>query len=320
MEEKRPDCITRATLAPARTPEFADHRGLAEPAICLTVEASHRPHVVAPMRIPFILAVLALLPAGPAAADGEESYQTRCALCHGGDGAGSDRAASILAVLHASGPGRLARIITGGVPDRGMPRFELPEAELTNLVAYLKEMAAAAAPAARDPRAPRPRAGTLALADGRSLDGTILNESGFDAQLRTPDGRLRLLRREGDAYREPAIAPAVDWPSYHGSDSGNRHSPLDQIHRGNVGSLAAEWFHPIPDVPMLEGTPVVIAGVMYVTAVNQVRGPRRRHGRAALALPGEPGLEGVADGLHGRRPAVRRHRLGLGFWSFALPE
>jgi mono/diheme cytochrome c family protein len=107
------------------------------------------------MRIPFLLAALALLPAAPAAADGKESYRTRCALCHGGDGAGTDRAASILPVLHASGPDRLARIVTEGVPARGMPRFEVPTAELADLVAHLKALAAAAAPAARDPLAPR---------------------------------------------------------------------------------------------------------------------------------------------------------------------
>ncbi len=263
------------------------------------------------MRIPFLLAVLAILPAGPAAADGEESYLTRCSLCHGGDGTGSDRAGSIVPVLYASGPDRLARIITEGVPARGMPRFELPEAELADLVAYLKALAAAAAPAARDPLAPRPRPGSLPLADGSSLDGTLLNESGFDAQLRTPDGRLRLLRREGGAYREPAIAPAVDWPSYHGSDSGNRHSPLDQIHPGNVAGLAPQWFFPIPDVPMLEGTPVVIAGVMYVTAVNQVYALDAVTGREIwrYAQPRTEGLVGdPAIGLN-RGVAVRGDRV-----------
>ena len=263
------------------------------------------------MRIPFLLAVLAILPAGAAAADGEESYQTRCSLCHGGDGTGSDRAGSIVPVLFASGPDRLARIITEGVPARGMPRFELPEAELADLVAYLKALAAAAAPAARDPLAPRPRPGSLPLADGSSLDGTLLNESGFDAQLRTPDGRLRLLRREGGAYREPSVTPAVDWPSYHGSDSGNRHSSLDQIHRGNVAGLTPQWFFPIPDVPMLEGTPVVIAGVMYVTAANQVYALDAVTGREIwrYAQPRTEGLVGdPAIGLN-RGVAVRGDRV-----------
>ena len=205
-----------------------------------------------------------------AAADGEESYRTRCALCHGGDAAGSDRAASILVTLHASGPEQLARIITEGVPSRGMPGFEIPDEELTPLISYLKELAAAAAPAARDPRAPRPRAASIPLAGGDALEGTILNESGFDVQFRTSGGDILLLRREGDAYREAVIEPYVDWPSYHGSYTGNRHSPLDQIDRDNVGRLALQWFYPIPDMPMIEGTPVVITGVMYITAVNQV--------------------------------------------------
>ena len=139
-----------------------------------------------------------------AAADGEESYRTRCALCHGGNAAGSDRAGSILATLDASGPEQLARIITEGVPSRGMPGIEIPADELTPLIAYLKELAATAPPAARDPRAPQPRAATIALAGGDALEGTVLNESGFDAQFRTSGGDILLLRREGDAYREAA--------------------------------------------------------------------------------------------------------------------
>ena len=43
------------------------------------------------MRVPSFLAVFVLCSTlGLAAADGEDSYQTRCALCHGGDGAGTD--------------------------------------------------------------------------------------------------------------------------------------------------------------------------------------------------------------------------------------
>ena len=75
------------------------------------------------------------------------------------------------------------------------------------------------------------------------------------------------------------MEPYVDWPSYHGSDTGNRHSPLDRIHRGNVRDLALQWFYPIPDMPMLEGTPVVIAGVMYVNLyTNSVVALRPRTG------------------------------------------
>ena len=259
------------------------------------------------MRTSAIVAVLVLSTASLAAADGEESYRTRCALCHGSNAAGSDRAGSILATLDASGPAQLARIITEGVPSRGMPGIEMPDEELTPLVAYLKELAAAAPPAARDPRAPQPRAAAIALAGGDALEGTVLNESGFDAQFRTAAGDVLLLRREGDAYREAAIEPYVDWPSYHGSYSGNRHSPLDQIDRDNIGGLSMQWFFPIPDMPMIEGTPVVIAGVMYVTAVNQVYALDAATGREIWryaqprteGLVGDPGIglnRGVAVG------------------------
>ncbi len=222
------------------------------------------------MRIPVAVVALLFGTVSLAAADGEESYRTRCALCHGGDAAGSDRAGSILATVNASDPDQLALVISDGVPTRGMPGFEIPDDELTPLIAYLKEVAAAAPAAARDPRAPQPRPASIPLVGGDSLEGTILNESGFDAQFRTSGGDILLLRREGDAYREAAVEPYVDWPTYHGSDTGNRHSPLDQIDRRNVDQLALQWFFPIADMPMIEGTPVVIVGVMYVTAVNQV--------------------------------------------------
>ena len=129
-----------------------------------------------------LTAILAFSALTLLAADGEESYRTRCVLCHGGDGAGSDRARSILPTIHAKGPEELAPIITQGVASKGMPAFEMPAEELSLLIAYLKKLAANVPPAARDPRAPRPREGSLPLIDGGSLSGVILNESGFDAQ------------------------------------------------------------------------------------------------------------------------------------------
>ena len=223
------------------------------------------------MRVPSFLAVFVLCSTlGLAAADGEDSYQTRCALCHGGDGAGTDRAVSIIPTLQTSATARLAAIITEGVSSKGMPAVAMPADELGPLVAYLKTLAAAASPGARDPRAPQPRTGSLSLVGGGALSGTILNESGFDAQIRTEDGDLHFLRRAGNAYREDTIEPFVDWSSYNGSATSNRHSPIDQIDRNNVDQLTTEWFFPIHDMRMVEGTPVVIAGVMYVTAANQV--------------------------------------------------
>ena len=140
---------------------------------------------------------------------------------------------------------------------------------------------------------------SLAAADGEESYRT----RGFDTQFRTSGGDILLLRREGDAYREAAIEPYVDSPSYHGSYTGNRHSPLDQTDRDNVGRLAMQWFFPIPDMPMIEGTPVVIAGVIYVTAVNQVYALDAATGRdcAASSTPIAP-RPASARGVSGRFP------------------
>ena len=246
------------------------------------------------MKVPFLVALMIWSVPGLATAQGEDSYQSRCALCHGGDAAGTDRARSILPTLHGSSRDRLATIITQGVSSKGMPAVDIPSDELGSLITYLKKLAAAVAPAARDPRAPQPRSGTLRLVDGRSHRGTILNESGFDAQLRTADGELHLLRREGDDYREVTIEPSVDWASYNGSDTSNRHSRLDQIDRDNVASLTTRWFFPMPGLPMIEGTPVVMAGVMYVTGPNQVYALDAATGREIwrYSQPRTPGLVG----------------------------
>ena len=231
---------------------------------------------------------------GLAAAQGENSYQSRCALCHGGNAAGTDRARSILSTIHTTGRDRLAAIITEGVPQKGMPAVKMSADELDTLITYLKEMAAAVAPPARDPRAPQPRFGSIQLNDGRLLNGTILNESGFDVQLLATDGAIHLLRRDGDDHREVTIDPHVDWPSYNGSDTSNRHSALEQINHNNVSTLMAQWFFPIPGLPMIEGTPVVIAGVMYVTGPNQVYALDAATGREIwrYSQPRTPGLVG----------------------------
>jgi len=211
-----------------------------------------------------------LLPAVLLGADGEESFKTRCMLCHGVDASGTDRARSILVTIHGRRPDQLATIIERGVPSKGMPAFKMPAEELDAVIDHLKVLALNVSAAARDPRAPEPREGSLPLADGGSLSGTVLNESGFDAQVQTEDGKIHLLRREGDKFREAKIEPSVDWESYNGSDTSNRHSALDQVNRENIDQLAPKWFFPIQEMRMIEGTPVVIAGVMYITAVNQV--------------------------------------------------
>ena len=255
--------------------------------------------------------------------DGKASYGAHCLLCHAGDGRGTNRAPGILDFVAATEPARVGAFLRTGAPDKGMPAFDLPAEELELLVAHLGKLAAAERPVAKRP-AP------LRLADGSVASGEVLNRSGFDAQLRTSDGRVRLFRNEGEAFRPAALKPSVDWPSYHGSDTGNRHSALDQIRRGNVDRLAPVWFYPIAGQKMIEGTPVVIDGIMYVTAVNQVHALDAATGRLIWRYerPRTEGLVGdAAIGLN-RGVAIRddllftvtdhAHAIALNRWTGEL--
>ena len=73
---------------------------------------------------------------------------------------------------------------------------------------------------------------------------------------------------------------ADDWPTYNRDLAGTRFSPLTEINTGNVGKLALAWSYRTPDVPGQppgggisgepEITPLVINGVMYLTARDRV--------------------------------------------------
>ena len=232
------------------------------------------------------------LGAQQSAEPGKLAYEARCVLCHAGDGGGTDRAPSIQSYVLEHSPEQIAAIIREGIPSRGMPAFDLPDAELEPLVAYVQTLEPPEDYLGRSGNAPRPRYGSLRLADGRELEGLILNESGFDASIRTAAGRLQRLRGQPGKYREAKLDAHVDWTTYHGDDSGNRHSELEQIHTGNVGELRAAWFYPVKDVRMIEGTPLVIEGLMYVTSVNQVYALDAETGREIWRWV-EPRTEGV---------------------------
>ncbi len=69
-----------------------------------------------------------------------------------------------------------------------------------------------------------------------------------------------------------------DWPTYNGNVSANRYSPLDQINVSNAGQLQLQWSYSLP-YNLLETTPLVADGIMYVTGPNQVCALDSRTGR-----------------------------------------
>jgi quinoprotein glucose dehydrogenase len=65
--------------------------------------------------------------------------------------------------------------------------------------------------------------------------------------------------------------PQGDWPHYGRTPGGDRHSPLTQVDRANVGKLALAWEYKTGEAGIetgnptaLEATPLVIDGVMYL--------------------------------------------------------
>jgi alcohol dehydrogenase (cytochrome c) len=225
----------------------------------------------------------------PATEPGAKSFATRCSVCHGGNGAGNDRGPTILSFIGANADEQITALIRKGV--NAMPPHTIPDLEMQELVAHLRTLA----PARRFGRPPR--SAVVKLTDGSSLQGLVKNESSFDMQLQTADGKVHFLVRDGDVFREPSLLPKQDWPMYDGSYTANRYSSLDQINTSSVKRLTPKWMFPIAWAPRLEGTPVVEDGVMYVTAINAAFALDAATGRQIWQYrrPQTPGLLGEAE-------------------------
>jgi len=61
----------------------------------------------------------------------------------------------------------------------------------------------------------------------------------------------------------------ANWVSYNGDYSGKRFSSLSQISTSNVNQLQAQWVFHTNNSDRMEVTPVVVNGVMFVTAGNE---------------------------------------------------
>src|SRR5271155_987287 len=95
------------------------------------------------MRI-LLPALLSLAFLGPAAAQsdpGRRDYETRCSRCHGADATGGESGPNIQAQIASRNASELAAFLRVGRPAAGMPAFDLPADEMTNLVAHLRTLA-----------------------------------------------------------------------------------------------------------------------------------------------------------------------------------
>jgi alcohol dehydrogenase (cytochrome c) len=105
-----------------------------------------------------------------------------------------------------------------------------------------------------------------------------------------------------------AQPPAANWTSYNGDYTGRRYSALHQITAANVAGLRAAWIFHASNTERLEVTPVVVRGVMYVTAANDAWALDARTGRVIWHHP-RPVSSGLLDDA-----AAHKNR-GVGVWK-----
>ncbi len=110
--------------------------------------------------------------------------------------------------------------------------------------------------------------------------------------------------RSEDLLAQPA---AANWISYNGDYSGRRYSGLAEIDTGNLGGLRAAWVFHARNTSRLEVTPVVVNGIMFVTAANDVSALDARTGRVVWHHAW-PISEGLID------DAAQHINRGVGVW------
>lgn len=121
-------------------------------------------------------------------------------------------------------------------------------------------------------------------------------------------------RISGQATGQPSTSKG-EWPHYTADVKGTRYSPADQVNASNFSKLEVAWRYktdslgPFPEFK-LEGTPLMIGGVLYTTGGTR---------RSVVALDGKTGeLLWVHSMREGKRAAVSPRQLsgrGVSYWT-----
>jgi quinoprotein glucose dehydrogenase len=125
--------------------------------------------------------------------------------------------------------------------------------------------------------------------------------------------------------RAPAQSPSRgtgngEWPSYGGDTRNHHYSPLDQVNAQNFNRLEVAWRFKTDNLGTrpeykLEGTPLMVGGVLYTTAGTR---------RSVIALDAATGeLRWVHSEREGKRSAESPRQLsgrGLAYWTDGKEE
>src|SRR5262249_53829550 len=169
--------------------------------------------------------------APPDVEQGEKTFRSRCALCHGNEGVG-DKGPPLNHPHYARGDSDwvVYKVIQVGVPGTAMPASGLGEREIGQVVAFLRSRQGEAAASAR--------------AEKRAaVDVHVTHDDIVGAAART------------DA-----------WLTHSRTFDGRRFSPLKQISSANVDKLRLLWVRQLAtNDNMVEATPLVTAGAMFLS-------------------------------------------------------
>src|SRR5579871_4097794 len=111
-----------------------------------------------------------------------------------------------------------------------------------------------------------------------------------------------------------------EWPSYNADLAGSRYRPLDQINASNFGKLEVAWRFKTDSIGnrpefKLEGTPLMVNGVVYATAGSR---------RGVIALDAATGellwVHGEHEGARGAASPRQLSGRGLAYWSEGSDE
>jgi len=126
-----------------------------------------------------------------------------------------------------------------------------------------------------------------------------------------------LLSSDASAQSSPRN---TEWPTYAADLAGTRYRPFDQINASNFNDLEVAWriktdiFGDRPEYK-LEGTPLMVNGVLYTTAGTR---------RAAIALDAATGellwVHGEHEGPRGAAAPRQLSGRGLAYWSDGKEE
>jgi quinoprotein glucose dehydrogenase len=115
-------------------------------------------------------------------------------------------------------------------------------------------------------------------------------------------------------------AKVTEWPTYAADLAGTRYRPFDQINASNFNDLEVAWrlktdmFGNRPEYK-LEGTPLMVNGVLYTTAGSR---------RAAIAVDAATGellwVHGEREGKRGAAAPRQLSGRGLAYWSDGKAE